>query len=356
VIVETKVLKAALSRLAATQQRTRTIGCIGNVRFEATGDGMVTALATDMNAWVEVKMRCVGDLEPCLIPFKTLNSMIPYAGDSVSILALGLPEIAIESGWTWKSRKVDVSEFPKFPESPVIQVGVAPDIMADALEGVSWASKPEDADFDPKKRAIFVKGEPKNLFMAGYGGPKCCAFEQAIICSDFISEVPTDFAEALAEHLCEEDAKLSIGPNFWEVRHSNGSIAVKLQEDSWGEGIQKHLPKDSEPVAEIDREEWISHILAAQAVNPNDGLKGGIIAHVIEGESVLLRSDGLTGNYEAEMPGALASAKFSVSGNYLLEGLRNCDEDKISLMVSPNAIYWRHGNYFTMIAPIRIGE
>lgn len=323
---------------------------LGSVHIGAK-KGLLVAISTDLDCYVTVTMECEGDLETCLVPFKMLNSMIGYAKDSVSIIATK-DEIVIESGWTWRVRKTDPEEFPKIPDTESKQAGVAPDIMAGAFNALEWASNVDQATFDRRKGCVLVEGQPKNLFMGTFGGTKFCCFESGTICSNFKSEVPVELSKAIAEHLSEEDAKLEIGDRFWKVTHKHGSLIVKLQEESWPNGVRSLFPKDVDPVAEIDRKEWLEHVQAAMVVNPNDGIKGGILKHVIEGESVLLRSDGLTGVYEAEMPGAKSSTAFKVSGNYLLEALRNCEEDTINLMANDNAIFWRHGEYFTMVALI----
>lgn len=353
--IETKSLISATRQALPLATKRTTMPVLNHMLVSAQA-GKLTLTTSDLEARQTVLADCDGDLDPCCVPAKMFTALIQNGNGSVE-LGLVKDSLSVKSGWTSKLPTVQACEFPAAPTDKLVGVGVNCADLAEGIEGVSWAAMDaKDCQLTGLwKSAVMIDLEPKRMRVSAYDGPCACLFERGVIASQFQALMPAKQASDIAAALKSSGSVLSANESWLVVTHDRGSFACKLVDEAIKDLFGK-APKDSDVLAEFDRDSLIASLESCQALDPDDkfGQKATI---TFAGQKVTVSCETRHGGeYSAEMDGITGDFKSCFSTKRLSLALKSCTADKIKWRQEDDmaGAMFRYGDFLTCIMGMRM--
>ncbi len=350
--ISTKLLREALNACApATNGRLSPI--LACVKLDAT-DGLLTIQASNFDVFIERTVECDGNLMPCAVSLKNLQTALTLdGGDTIEMNSGGNSLMLVGQSKGYLSI-MPHTDFPAWPaDEDAKPYGLNCEDLAEGLDSVAWAAM--DGDARPTLAIVAVILTPKMIECVTYDGHVCCHFARPAMTCDGELSVPKDFAAPLASALREKEAVLSVGTNAAIVQHKRGRTRIKLSDQLFPNGWRKIMEMSKDlPWLELPVSELKNACAAAAAYNSGKvsprlkviWLPEGQVRFVVNGDS------GNSYDRTIDHPDAAAGeAKSEFNANYLTHTLQKMDGPTVKwapVTDSPNS-FWIRGDLSVVI-------
>lgn len=360
--IETKTLSGACQRILPLAT-TKGLGSLGHIRIESV-KGELSLVADSSEAREEVSVECEGELEPVCVPAKVFTQLVQAGNAHVELLA-GPSLLEIRSGWKSMLPTMPLTEFPAAQADKLTAIGVNCSDLADGIEAVSFAamtSREARARNRPTFDSVCVHLTGESILCSSHGFGSGALFDRAAICAeldDFL--IPEAHCASLVSALRKPESVVLTSNSHISVAHSAGSFKVRTYEaDSFPDMFEamKRYP-DTEPVATMDREQFLIHCQNCDVIDPEKfNPEGGAVTLEFRDNRLTISARSKAqSSYSAEMDvKTTKNMRVCFATKYLVPALKACTSDLVGWMqddeLSP--AHFKYGDCHVFMMGMRV--
>lgn len=292
-------LKAALKDVGSVIKPRTPLPILETVKLE-TVSGMLEITATDLYSRITRKIECNGELAGFCVSHKKVEQLVASSkADEIEISKNGRAIFEIPDRCELPTLKA--GEFPPASFKLTRALGVAPEILAEAIERVSWLQTKKEAP-TVLEQAVGVYCNATSLEAFAFSGNGAAVYSTKSIQADAQFLLPKELAGALLLELKSANCIVSLSENEIKTTSDTGETSIRLLEGK-GANYQPFLEQSRKlSYAPISRDLLQSACESILAIAGSTTVEAAWIKMKSEGERMSLKYDASPGKFVCLLP------------------------------------------------------
>lgn len=330
----------AIQKAAPLVKTRSTIPAISNVLIWAINGGFHVT-ATDLEAYIEVKCSCSGDLPECGVPAQQLLATLRQPEEFAELSVESNRRLKVSCGSVAILGTSLAAEFPAFPKDDLKAIGVNCEDLSEAIKSVAWAAS-DDKNKDIQCQCVWVNLDPKKkaIITAACDRNSLAYCEHPAIVPKSECAFLADNSGLICDTLLNESAELFMSDSWVVVKSHEVNCAVKLIEG-------KYLPVnvivdiERENVGTVNRHALSMDLTTIMGIS-TDGFSPSLVTTSSKGLSLEFKSS--INEFSSMIEGKFKDSSFRCDSKRLNSVLKNAINDTLELSVGERDVKLNGGD------------
>lgn len=240
-----KEFSVALSRVLPVLKTRTTLPILTHVKLFAD-QGLLSVIATDLDAHALATCEAEGRLEQVCVDGASLKYLVAQAGEDIT-LEFKAGKLIVKGNGTASLSTLPAAEFPEWPEEGT-GIGIPVADLADCIKAVAWSTdQNQKITIDLWKECVWVRTTSKSLEACGCNGREFAYVNRPLICVPAQFMFPAKQADLFVDALNTGAETILLSDKYIMSEGPSFQVAVRLAEGKYMP-VEFLLTQQNEPL------------------------------------------------------------------------------------------------------------